>query len=94
MSNVEPLGDPARHFWMTRSVARVMGLSLSEAIAEGHLSEKGYAEMITQCRRCAHVHECEVWLAQQTGWADAPPSCCAHIRLFCLLKDECKAHSA
>ena len=28
MGIVEPLGDPAKHFWLTRSVARAMGLSL------------------------------------------------------------------
>ena len=33
MGVVQPLGDPAMHFWLTRSVARAMGLSLSEAMA-------------------------------------------------------------
>ncbi len=42
-AEVRFLGDPARHFWLTRSVARTMGISLSEAMAVGHLSAPDYA---------------------------------------------------
>ena len=87
MSKIEPLGDPARHFWMTRSVARVMGVSLSDAMAEGHLTTKGYANLVTNCRRCTHVDACEYWLAHQAGEAEAAPEGCLHARLFEELKD-------
>ncbi len=87
MSKMEPLGDPARHFWMTRSVARVMGLSLSEAMAEGHLTQKGYADLVTNCRRCTHVADCEYWLAHQAGRAEKAPEGCLHAQLFEKLKD-------
>ncbi|WP_299351901.1 DUF6455 family protein [uncultured Shimia sp.] len=86
MSNVLPLGDPARHFWMTRSVARAMGVSLSEAMAEGNLSQKAYADLVTRCRSCHFVHECEAWLGQQSHRADAAPACCQHADLFQALK--------
>ena len=72
-----PLGDPARHFYMTRSVARVMGLSLSEAMQSGALRPETYAAMVTACRACALVEACERWLGQQTSLAEAaPPGCC------------------
>ena len=86
MSNVLPLGDPARHFWMTRSVARAMGVSLSEAMAEGTLSQKGYADLVTRCRACHFVEECQAWLGQQCTRADAAPECCQHAALFQHLK--------
>ena len=82
MTKVLQLGDPARHFWMTRSVARAMGLSLSEAMAEGHLSHKTYADLVTRCRTCQFVQECEAWLGQQCRRAEAAPECCQHAALF------------
>lgn len=87
MSNVTPLGDPTRHFWMTRSVARALGVSLSEAMVEGRLSKQGYADMVTRCRQCRFVHECESWLSQQVDRADSAPVCCQHATLFESLKD-------
>lgn len=83
---IERLGDPARHFWMTRSVARAMGVSLSEAMADGHLTKEDYAAMVTQCRRCALVAHCEIWLAGQTSLADLAPEGCLNGDLMNGLK--------
>ena len=70
------LGDPARHFWLTRSVARVMGVNLSEEMATGRLTAQDYAQMVTQCRQCPHVARCEEWLSGwQSGASDGPPGC-------------------
>lgn len=72
----EVLGDPERHFWITRSVARTMGLSLSEEMARGRLSDRDYAQMVTRCRGCARTQDCEEWLAScQTQARSAPPGC-------------------
>lgn len=71
-----PLGNPDRHFYMTRGVARVMNISLTEAIAEGRLSADRYAAMITRCRSCALVEACEDWLAHTPRSASPPPGCC------------------
>ncbi|MBO9467501.1 hypothetical protein J7443_19840 [Tropicibacter sp. R15_0] len=71
------LGDPARHFFMTRSVARTMGLSLSEEMQAGTLDAAAYARMVTNCRGCALVEACEQWLAQQSDLVNTPPpGCC------------------
>lgn len=71
------LGDPARHFFMTRGVARVMGLSLAEAMDTGQLDPRRYADMVTRCRGCALVEACEEWLSSRvSGCASPPPGCC------------------
>ena len=73
------LGDPARHFWMTRSVARVMGFSLSDAMAKGRLSSEGYAQMVSRCRTCRQVSDCELWLASvRHGPAEIAPVGCVN----------------
>ncbi len=90
MSNITRLGDPARHFWMTRSVARKIGVSLSEAMVEGKLSQKDYADLVTRCRQCPSVTECEQWLAQPDQFADCVPDHCQHAALFESLKDVAK----
>ena len=59
------LGDPATHFWLTRSAARAMGVNLSEAMAMGKLSPQGYGQMVTACRACAVVESCTQWLATE-----------------------------
>ncbi|WP_240989087.1 DUF6455 family protein [Salipiger mangrovisoli] len=70
------LGDHARHFWMARSVARVMGLNLSDQIDMGRLRPEDYRVMVAACRGCALVEQCEKWLATQSDLAKAPPPGC------------------
>lgn len=71
-------GDPGLHFWLTRSVAKVMGISLSEAMANNHLSAQDYASMVTSCRQCALVESCQCWLGAQKALAPSPPPGCAN----------------
>ena len=78
MNNILKLGHPERHFWLTRSVARVMGVNLSECIHSGHLSAQDYSAMVTQCRTCAHADTCELWLARQFEVADTGPEGCVN----------------
>ena len=75
---VANLGDPNRAFWLTRSVARTVGLNLSDAIDEGKLSVEDYAEMVTRCRMCPHPETCEVWLAANGKGALLVPDHCAN----------------
>ena len=67
---------------MTRSVARAMGVSLSEAMAAGYLSSEGYSNMVTRCRTCQQVHDCELWLATQAGLASAAPEGCLNAETY------------
>ncbi|MCB1363363.1 MAG: hypothetical protein KDK02_04530 [Rhodobacteraceae bacterium] len=77
-----PLGRIERHFWLTRSVARVMGISLSDCMAEGLLSESGYGELITRCRASGCDTICEAWLATQTDRAERAPAHCANAEIL------------
>lgn len=78
MGIVKPLGDPVLHFWLTRSMARSIGLSLTDAMIDGRLSPQGYSEMVTRCRQCPFVTQCEQWLAENGAGADAVPDFCEH----------------
>lgn len=67
-----------RHFWLTRSMARMMGVNLSRAMESGLLDTSEYIEMVTRCR-AADCHEsCQLWLAKQTGTATQVPAQCIH----------------
>ncbi|GAA6179402.1 hypothetical protein NBRC116594_08400 [Shimia sp. NS0008-38b] len=82
MGRVSMLGDPQTHFWLTRSVARSLGVSLSEALAGGQLTAKEYATMVTQCRRCCASAACKDWLACQAQQASQAPEFCKHAEVF------------
>lgn len=81
-----PLGDPARHFFMTRSVARVMGLNLTEAMRTGSLKPATYERMVARCRSCALVAACEEWLSSRTSVAGTPPPGCNISTELCELQ--------
>ena len=87
---VQTLGRYDAHFWLTRSVARVIGVNLTEAMAEGHLTPYGYAVMVMACQGAPCNGRCAEWLAQQPGaMADAPPPFCATARELSALKVAC-----
>lgn len=73
---MQQIGDVERHFWITRSVARVMGVSLSDAMREGKITAQDYAAIVTKCRNCANAQRCQEWLAAcQSITRSAPPDC-------------------
>jgi hypothetical protein len=81
-------GKIDRHFWLTRSVARVMGISLSKAMSDGRLNPSEYSEMVARCRM-GHCHDsCEKWLANQLQQADSAPPLCLHRALLNGLRDK------
>ena len=80
------LGEVEKHFWLTRSVSRSMGISLSEALAEGRLSPEGYAELVTRCRASGCDTQCANWLAQRQHPADTAPDFCANSETLNRLK--------
>lgn len=83
MGRIIPLGAPERHFWLTRSMARSIDVSLSEAMAEGQLSPQGYAELVTRCRQCPHVEACQHWLGSADAVnADQVPDHCLNATIL------------
>ena len=80
------LGDVEKHFWLTRSVARCMNLSLTEAMAEGRLSAEEYARIVTLCRSANCSGQCELWLSTQQDYAATAPDFCVNADTFNALK--------
>lgn len=80
------LGDPNRHFFMTRSVARVMGLNLYEEVQCGALDSTEYARMVTRCRACPLVEACEEWLSHGVAQTANPPPGCMNADALSALK--------
>ncbi len=76
----KPLGEIEKHFWLTRSVARCMGVSLTEAMAEGKLTPDGYAGIVTRCRASACSEKCQNWLATHQSQASAAPEFCTNAQ--------------
>lgn len=76
--NKSAIGEFEPHFWLTRSVARCMGLSLSDAMADGRLSPEDYAELITRCRIAGCREACHYWLAAQRDDDRPAPEFCAN----------------
>lgn len=70
------LGDPSLHFFLTRGVARSLGIGLGDALRSGALSPDAYAGMVTRCQKCALVDGCQDWLARSHGYRDTPPEGC------------------
>jgi hypothetical protein len=77
-AEIARLGDPDLSFWLTRSVARTVGINLSEAMTRGRLSAQGYGEMVTRCRKCPHAEACTAWLAVNGAGAARVPDHCAN----------------
>ncbi len=80
---VSRLGDPEEAFWLTRSVARVIGLDLSAAMRSGALGPQEYSDMVTRCRLCQDFGACRNWLASRgpRGAGVVPPTCANAARL-------------
>ncbi|GAA6189079.1 DUF6455 family protein [Litorivita sp. NS0012-18] len=85
-ASIARLGDANRHFWLTRSVARAMNLSLGEAVIEGEMAAEGYCDMVNRCRQCLQVSACESWLGAQVEDARAAPQFCPNHEIYNQLK--------
>ncbi|MEP1328569.1 DUF6455 family protein [Pseudophaeobacter sp.] len=72
------LGDFNRHFWQLRSVARVAGIDLGEAMREGQISESDYAAIVTRCRGAGCAQACAQWLANSSGAQREIPEFCVN----------------
>jgi Family of unknown function (DUF6455) len=76
------MGDFGCYFWLTRSVARVIGADLSEALAARRLSSGQYSAMIDRCRISGCHSDCEYWLATHSGHADTAPGFCPNADIL------------
>lgn len=94
MGVVVSLGDPDRHFWLVRSVARVMDLDLGAALERGQMHSDDYRAIINRCRTCALVEACQNWLAESGGLSETPPTGCVVATDLTVLKRNASTEGA
>lgn len=62
---------------LTRGMARVLGLNLTDAVIDGWLTRAELATLVARCQTCGQDAVCTGWLAR-TVKADALPKACAN----------------
>lgn len=76
------LGAKDQHFWITYSVARVIGLNLPKAITAGKLHRREVDQMVNRCRTCQHVDTCQQWLAHSQAGQQTPLDVCSNANVL------------
>ncbi|MDD8022071.1 MAG: DUF6455 family protein [Paracoccaceae bacterium] len=75
-------GNIDLHFWITRGMARRMGVNLSEAMHEGALSQADFAGLITRCRNCPGAQGCLAFLSEQPERVETAPDWCENAAIL------------
>jgi hypothetical protein len=81
-------GNIDLHFWITRGMARRMGVDLTEAIHQGALSQADFAQMIARCRSCSGAEGCMAYLSQLTEQRGSAPDWCKNGTILRELSDQ------
>lgn len=71
-------GDFDQHFWQLRSVAKVAGIDLGEAMREGRINASDYVAIVTRCHLAGCGQACALWLANSSGVIGEIPEFCAN----------------
>ncbi len=74
------------HFWITRGMARRMGVNLTEVLHEGLLTQADLAAMVARCRCCSGTQGCLAFLASGAGTEGACPDWCLHTGVLSELR--------
>lgn len=83
---MEIQGNPDLHFWITRGIARRLGVNLSANLQEGVLTRADLAGMVDRCRQCDGVAGCLAYLSENPDRAPAPPDWCRNAALLAELR--------
>jgi hypothetical protein len=67
--------EAPRAWGMTRGMARVLGVNLTDAVVEGWLTRRELAGLVDHCQRCDHVAECSDFLAHSVTAPSLPDFC-------------------
>ncbi|GAB1362249.1 DUF6455 family protein [Rhodobacter sp.] len=67
--------EAPRAWGLTRGMARMLGLSLPQAVVEGWLSREELAALVRACDRCASQGSCDRLLSQPGPAAGVPGFC-------------------
>ncbi len=75
-------GNIDLHFWITRGMARRMGVNLTEMMHVGFLTQADFADLITRCRGCTGAQGCVAYLSETSGPLASPPDWCCNRALL------------
>jgi len=67
--------EAPRAWGLTQGMARVVGVSLPQAVAQGRMARRDLAALVGRCQSCAHSDACMLWLAQAGRVAALPGFC-------------------
>lgn len=82
---MQTLGNAREHFWRVIKMAKANRVDLSDALDEGRIDIEDYADMITGCRGCQQVGQCDKLLARRPS-LDIAPDYCVNRSTFVELK--------
>jgi len=74
------------HFWLTRGMARRMGVNLTEALQQGLITREDYADIIARCRACSDTEACLEFLAEHRESIQQPPEGCMDAQVLSELR--------
>ena len=67
--------DAPRAWWLTRGMARIIGVNLPQAVLDGWLGRSELAGLITRCDGCSQSSQCNDWLARSARASGLPEWC-------------------
>lgn len=74
------------NFWLTRGMARRMGVNLTDAMHNGMLARSDFAAMVARCRDCKDPQACLDFLAEHPESISEPPCGCVNAEVLKELK--------
>lgn len=77
--------EAPRAWGYTRGMARVLGLSLTDAVVEGWLSRQELGRLVDACQTCDKTDDCTRWLARNAS-AETLPGFCRNAPALAALK--------
>ena len=72
---MQTLGNARDHFWRVIKMAKANNVDLSDALDRGQINVEEYGEMITACRGCSAVGQCDKLLRDLPDLGAAPDYC-------------------
>lgn len=78
----QPLGREREHYWRVLRMAKATGTDLVQAMAEGDLTHRDWARVVTRCRGCGWVDGCAHWLDAGSDEPRPCPDGCRNQKTF------------
>lgn len=69
---------------LTRGMARVLGVSLTDAVIDGWLTRAELGKLVDRCAACSQTSACTAWLSQARAQPCMPVFCPNKTGLECL----------